>query len=107
MTPRGRWQGNPRFSEEFVTHLETELEQSRLRESETLGALKEMQDKVLDMEKVRGGSGRGTLGLGTAVWDLWVGDSHIKDPGVGDSPVKVLGDCPVTVPGLGTIPEWP
>uniref|UniRef100_A0A8B9QUA0 Ecotropic viral integration site 5 like n=1 Tax=Anas platyrhynchos TaxID=8839 RepID=A0A8B9QUA0_ANAPL len=44
-------QGNPRFSEEFVTHLETELEQSRLRESETLGALKEMQDKVLDMEK--------------------------------------------------------
>ncbi|XP_077183413.1 EVI5-like protein isoform X2 [Paroedura picta] len=44
-------QGNPRFSEEFVNHLETELEQSRLRESETLSALKEMQDKVLDMEK--------------------------------------------------------
>ncbi|XP_027563882.1 EVI5-like protein, partial [Neopelma chrysocephalum] len=44
-------QGTPRFSEEFVTHLQTELEQSRLRESETLGALKEMQDKVLDMEK--------------------------------------------------------
>ncbi|NWY08263.1 EVI5L protein, partial [Nothoprocta ornata] len=44
-------QGNPRFTEEFVTHLETELEQSRLREAETLGALKEMQDKVLDMEK--------------------------------------------------------
>ncbi|XP_050179224.1 EVI5-like protein, partial [Myiozetetes cayanensis] len=44
-------QGNPRFSEEFVTHLQTELERSRLRESETLGALKEMQDKVLDMEK--------------------------------------------------------
>ncbi|XP_025048548.1 EVI5-like protein isoform X2 [Alligator sinensis] len=44
-------QGNPRFTEEFVTHLETELEQSRLRESETLSALKEMQDKVLDMEK--------------------------------------------------------
>ncbi|XP_061472644.1 EVI5-like protein isoform X2 [Rhineura floridana] len=44
-------QGNPRFSEEFVSHLETELEQSRLRESETLSALKEMQDKVLDMEK--------------------------------------------------------
>ncbi|XP_067319858.1 EVI5-like protein isoform X5 [Anolis sagrei] len=44
-------QGNPRHSEEFVTHLETELEQSRLRESETLSALKEMQDKVLDMEK--------------------------------------------------------
>lgn len=45
-------QGNPRYSEEFVSHLETELEQSRLRESETLSALKEMQDKVLDMEKV-------------------------------------------------------
>nr|XP_009668671.1 PREDICTED: EVI5-like protein [Struthio camelus australis] len=44
-------QGNPRFTEEFVTHLETELEQSRLRETETLSALKEMQDKVLDMEK--------------------------------------------------------
>ncbi|XP_015275314.1 PREDICTED: EVI5-like protein isoform X2 [Gekko japonicus] len=44
-------QSNPRFSEEFVNHLETELEQSRLRESETLSALKEMQDKVLDMEK--------------------------------------------------------
>uniref|UniRef100_A0A674J9B4 Ecotropic viral integration site 5 like n=1 Tax=Terrapene triunguis TaxID=2587831 RepID=A0A674J9B4_9SAUR len=43
--------GNPRFTEEFVNHLETELEQSRLREMETLGALKEMQDKVLDMEK--------------------------------------------------------
>uniref|UniRef100_A0A452HU00 Rab-GAP TBC domain-containing protein n=1 Tax=Gopherus agassizii TaxID=38772 RepID=A0A452HU00_9SAUR len=43
--------GNPRFTEEFVNHLETELEQSRLRETETLGALKEMQDKVLDMEK--------------------------------------------------------
>ncbi|KGL75140.1 EVI5-like, partial [Tinamus guttatus] len=43
--------GNPRFTEEFVTHLETELEQSRLREAETLSALKEMQDKVLDMEK--------------------------------------------------------
>ncbi|XP_025044942.1 EVI5-like protein isoform X2 [Pelodiscus sinensis] len=44
-------QGNPRFTEEFVNHLETELEQSRLREMETLSALKEMQDKVLDMEK--------------------------------------------------------
>ncbi|XP_066469572.1 EVI5-like protein isoform X3 [Tiliqua scincoides] len=44
-------QGNPRFTEEFVSHLETELEQSRLRESETLSALKEMQDKVLEMEK--------------------------------------------------------
>lgn len=64
MTPRGRRQGNPRFSEEFVTHLETELEQSRLRESETLGALKEMQDKVLDMEKVTGVAAR-ALGMGT------------------------------------------
>lgn len=35
-----------------MNHLETELEQSRLRETETLSALKEMQDKVLDMEKV-------------------------------------------------------
>uniref|UniRef100_A0ABK0M9R3 Ecotropic viral integration site 5-like n=1 Tax=Rattus norvegicus TaxID=10116 RepID=A0ABK0M9R3_RAT len=42
---------NPRLTEDFVSHLETELEQSRLRETETLGALREMQDKVLDMEK--------------------------------------------------------
>uniref|UniRef100_A0A4X1VP20 Ecotropic viral integration site 5 like n=1 Tax=Sus scrofa TaxID=9823 RepID=A0A4X1VP20_PIG len=42
---------NPRLTEDFVAHLETELEQSRLRETETLGALREMQDKVLDMEK--------------------------------------------------------
>lgn len=45
-------QDNPRLTEDFVAHLETELEQSRLRETETLGALREMQDKVLDMEKV-------------------------------------------------------
>uniref|UniRef100_A0A2I3S2K5 Ecotropic viral integration site 5 like n=1 Tax=Pan troglodytes TaxID=9598 RepID=A0A2I3S2K5_PANTR len=44
-------QENPRLTEDFVSHLETELEQSRLRETETLGALREMQDKVLDMEK--------------------------------------------------------
>uniref|UniRef100_A0A8D1BC09 Ecotropic viral integration site 5 like n=2 Tax=Sus scrofa TaxID=9823 RepID=A0A8D1BC09_PIG len=44
-------QDNPRLTEDFVAHLETELEQSRLRETETLGALREMQDKVLDMEK--------------------------------------------------------
>ncbi|XP_056366551.1 EVI5-like protein [Oenanthe melanoleuca] len=44
-------QGNPRLTEEFVAHLETELERSRLRESETLGALKEMRDKVLHMEQ--------------------------------------------------------
>ncbi|XP_029440600.1 EVI5-like protein isoform X2 [Rhinatrema bivittatum] len=42
---------SPRFTEDFVSHLETELEQSRLQEAETLAALKEMQDKVLDMEK--------------------------------------------------------
>ena len=45
-------QDNPRLTEDFVAHLETELEQSRLRETETLGALREMQDKVLDMDKV-------------------------------------------------------
>ncbi|XP_057564797.1 EVI5-like protein isoform X2 [Hippopotamus amphibius kiboko] len=44
-------QDNPRLTEDFVAHLEMELEQSRLRETETLGALREMQDKVLDMEK--------------------------------------------------------
>uniref|UniRef100_A0A2K5S9V0 Ecotropic viral integration site 5 like n=2 Tax=Cebinae TaxID=38070 RepID=A0A2K5S9V0_CEBIM len=44
-------QENPRLTEDFVSHLETELEQSRLRETETLGALREMQDKVLEMEK--------------------------------------------------------
>ncbi|KAM9688818.1 EVI5-like protein isoform 4-T4 [Trichechus inunguis] len=44
-------QDNPRLTEDFVAHLETELEQSRLRETETLGTLREMQDKVLDMEK--------------------------------------------------------
>lgn len=41
-----------------MSHLETELEQSRLREAETLSALKEMQDKVLDMEKVQYVNGR-------------------------------------------------
>ncbi|OCT86428.1 hypothetical protein XELAEV_18020111mg [Xenopus laevis] len=41
----------PRIIEELVLHLESELEQARLRESETLGALKEMQDKVVDLEK--------------------------------------------------------
>uniref|UniRef100_A0AAZ3RZV2 Rab-GAP TBC domain-containing protein n=1 Tax=Oncorhynchus tshawytscha TaxID=74940 RepID=A0AAZ3RZV2_ONCTS len=37
--------------EQFVTGLQTQLEQSRLQEAEILGALKEMQDKVLDLEK--------------------------------------------------------
>lgn len=34
--------------------LQTQLEQSRLQEAELLSALKEMQDKVLDLEKVCG-----------------------------------------------------
>ncbi|XP_041033067.1 EVI5-like protein isoform X4 [Carcharodon carcharias] len=37
--------------EELVMQLKMELEQSRLREAESLTALKEMQDKVLEMEK--------------------------------------------------------
>lgn len=32
--------------------LQAQLEQSRLQEAELLSALKEMQDKVLDLEKV-------------------------------------------------------
>ncbi|XP_053318157.1 EVI5-like protein isoform X2 [Spea bombifrons] len=44
-------QTDPRITEELVNHLESELEQSRLREAETLGALKEMQEKVVDLEK--------------------------------------------------------
>ncbi|XP_060918315.1 EVI5-like protein [Labrus bergylta] len=40
-----------KYTEQFVTNLQTELEQSRLREAELQGALKEMQDKVLDLEK--------------------------------------------------------
>uniref|UniRef100_A0AAQ6ALD5 Rab-GAP TBC domain-containing protein n=1 Tax=Amphiprion ocellaris TaxID=80972 RepID=A0AAQ6ALD5_AMPOC len=39
------------YTEPFVSNLQTQLEQSRLREAELLGALKEMQDKVLDLEK--------------------------------------------------------
>lgn len=35
-----------------MSGLQTQLEQSRLQEAELLGALKEMQDKVLDLEKV-------------------------------------------------------
>lgn len=42
-----------------MTNLQTQLEQSRLREAELLGALKEMQDKVLDLEKVWYQGGRG------------------------------------------------
>uniref|UniRef100_A0A6Q2Y2R0 Rab-GAP TBC domain-containing protein n=1 Tax=Esox lucius TaxID=8010 RepID=A0A6Q2Y2R0_ESOLU len=42
-----------KYTEQFVTSLQTQLEQSRMQEAELLGALKEMQDKVLDLEKVR------------------------------------------------------
>uniref|UniRef100_M3ZLT0 Ecotropic viral integration site 5 n=1 Tax=Xiphophorus maculatus TaxID=8083 RepID=M3ZLT0_XIPMA len=44
-------QGPPRFSEESVLQLEKELVQARLKEAESQCALKEMQDKILDMEK--------------------------------------------------------
>ncbi|XP_013986288.1 EVI5-like protein isoform X2 [Salmo salar] len=40
-----------KYTEQFVTGLQTQLEQSRLQEAELLGALKELQDKVLDLEK--------------------------------------------------------
>lgn len=58
-----------------MAHLETELEQSRLRETETLGALREMQDKVLDMEKVR---------LGRQVGRCWGdrGGGEVEGPDV-------------------------
>lgn len=45
--------GPPRFSEESILQLERELVQARLKEAESQCALKEMQDKILDMEKVR------------------------------------------------------
>nr|XP_019939933.1 PREDICTED: EVI5-like protein isoform X2 [Paralichthys olivaceus] len=40
-----------KYTEQFVSSLQTQLEHSKLREAELLGALKEMQDKVLDLEK--------------------------------------------------------
>ncbi|KAM3623875.1 uncharacterized protein V6R79_016605 [Siganus canaliculatus] len=40
-----------KYTEQFVNNLQTQLEQSRLHEAELMGALKEMQDKVLDLEK--------------------------------------------------------
>ncbi|XP_061534586.1 EVI5-like protein isoform X1 [Phycodurus eques] len=40
-----------KYTERFVSGLQTELEQSKLREAELLVAMKEMQDKVLDLEK--------------------------------------------------------
>uniref|UniRef100_A0A8C3MYC5 Uncharacterized protein n=1 Tax=Geospiza parvula TaxID=87175 RepID=A0A8C3MYC5_GEOPR len=71
-------QANPRLSEEFVAHLETELERSRLRESETLGALKEMQDKVLDMEKVCGGRWKEPRALHEAVLGVQLRESQAQ-----------------------------
>ncbi|XP_048844727.1 ecotropic viral integration site 5 protein homolog isoform X4 [Brienomyrus brachyistius] len=41
----------PRYSEDFILQLERELVQARLKEAESQCALKEMQDKILDMEK--------------------------------------------------------
>ncbi|XP_037625315.1 ecotropic viral integration site 5 protein homolog isoform X6 [Sebastes umbrosus] len=43
--------GAPRYSEESVLQLERELVQARLKEAESQCALKEMQDKILDMEQ--------------------------------------------------------
>nr|DBA18076.1 TPA: hypothetical protein GDO54_016367 [Pyxicephalus adspersus] len=42
---------NPRYSEEFVLQLEKELVQARLKEAESHCAMKEMQDKILEIEK--------------------------------------------------------
>ncbi|XP_053177673.1 ecotropic viral integration site 5 protein homolog isoform X5 [Scomber japonicus] len=42
---------SPRFSEESVLQLERELVQARLKEAESQCALKEMQDKILEVEK--------------------------------------------------------
>ncbi|KAM9326757.1 ecotropic viral integration site 5 protein homolog isoform 2-T2 [Gastrophryne carolinensis] len=42
---------NPRHCEEFILQLEKELVQARLKEAESFCAMKEMQDKVLEMEK--------------------------------------------------------
>ncbi|KAM9385380.1 ecotropic viral integration site 5 protein homolog isoform 1-T1 [Pholidichthys leucotaenia] len=47
--PQGK--GPPQFSEESVLQLERELVQARLKEAESQCALKEMQDKILDMGK--------------------------------------------------------
>lgn len=43
--------GAPRYSEEAVLQLEKELVQARLKEAESQCALKEMQDKILEVEK--------------------------------------------------------
>ena len=41
-----------RYSDDSVLQLERELVQARLKEAESQCALKEMQDKILDMERV-------------------------------------------------------
>ncbi|XP_072295533.1 ecotropic viral integration site 5 protein homolog isoform X2 [Eucyclogobius newberryi] len=46
-----RPKGVPRYSEETMLQLERELVQARLKEAESQCALKEMQDKILDMEQ--------------------------------------------------------
>ncbi|KAK3574406.1 hypothetical protein QTP86_006632 [Hemibagrus guttatus] len=43
--------GNARYSEESILQLERELVQARLKEAESQCALKEMQDKILEIEK--------------------------------------------------------
>ncbi|XP_041913889.1 ecotropic viral integration site 5 protein homolog isoform X2 [Alosa sapidissima] len=43
--------GNWRYSEDFILQLEKELVQARLKEAESQCALKEMQDKILDIER--------------------------------------------------------
>ncbi|KAJ8375283.1 hypothetical protein SKAU_G00058630 [Synaphobranchus kaupii] len=42
---------NPRYTEDFILQLETELVHARLKEAESQCAMKEMQDKVLEMKK--------------------------------------------------------
>ncbi|XP_044156439.1 ecotropic viral integration site 5 protein homolog isoform X3 [Bufo gargarizans] len=42
---------SPRYSEEFVLQLEKELVQARLKEAESHCAMKDMQDKILEIEK--------------------------------------------------------
>ncbi|XP_041126429.1 EVI5-like protein isoform X4 [Polyodon spathula] len=42
---------HPRYTEDFVLQLEQELVQARLKEAESQCALKEMQDKIIDVEK--------------------------------------------------------
>ncbi|XP_043941610.1 ecotropic viral integration site 5 protein homolog isoform X1 [Protopterus annectens] len=47
-----QWHKNSsRYTEEFVLQLEKELVQARLKDAESQCALKEMQDKILEMEK--------------------------------------------------------